>query len=143
MAQYDKHGFIAELEPSEIMIFGSNRAGRHGAGAALQAYRDFGAVYGCGEGLRGKSYAYPTLDEHLRKVHMHDLVASRDLLYKCAGEHPELTFMLTKVGCGLAGYPEEEMRALFSRLEEHRVGVIVPYKQRPANIILPEDWRSQ
>lgn len=143
LAKYDNRGYITELEPNEVIVFGSNTAGIHGAGAALQAYREFGAKYGCGEGLCGQSWAFPTLDKGLRKVHMHELVASRDRLYAAAEEYSHLTFLLTKVGCGLAGFPEEEMRALFSRQEEHPVGVIMPYKQRPANIILPEDWRSK
>ena len=133
---------ITSLGPNDIFVFGSNRAGRHGAGAARQAFCSFGAVMGVGEGLRGKSYAFPSLDENLNPVHLYDLVASRDLLYETARQHPGLTFLLTKVGCGLAGRDESEMRALFSRPEEHAEGVIVPYKERPENIILPEDWRS-
>lgn len=121
---------ITALASNERFVFGSNLAGRHGAGAARQAMDDFGAEYGVGEGLTGSAYAFPTLDEHFQKVPLRSLVASRDRLYATAAQHPELTFLLTKVGCGLAGFEESTMRALFC----------APVA-RPANIILPEDWR--
>ncbi len=133
---------ITSLGHNDVFVFGSNRGGIHGAGAARQARLQFGAEMGVGEGLTGQAYAFPTLDEHLQSVPLHDLVASRNLLYKTAREHPELIFLMTKVGCGLAGREESEMRALLSRPEEHADGVIVPYVDRPSNIILPEDWRS-
>ena len=118
---------ITKLEPSEIFVFGSNLAGVHGAGAALQARRQFGARLGIGEGRTGQTYAFPTLDENLQKRNIADIELSRDALFRCCAEFPYLRFLLTKVGCGLAGYPEAQMRALFT---EH-----------PENLILPEDWR--
>ena len=118
---------ITELKPNEIFVFGSNLAGRHGAGAARQAREQFGAPMGVGEGLTGRSYAFPTLDENLNRRSMKDLRESRARLYFTCEENPELTFLLTKVGCGLAGYPEADMRALFVNA--------------PANLILPEDWQ--
>jgi hypothetical protein len=117
---------ITELRPREIFVFGSNLAGRHGAGAALQARTQFGAEYGIGEGLTGRCYAYPTLDARLRKRSLKSLAASRDKLFATARALPEYTFLLTKVGCGLAGYPEEEMKLLF--------------KLSPENIVKPAGW---
>ena len=97
---------ITKLAPNEIFVFGSNTAGRHGRGAALQARQQFGAVYGIGEGLTGQCYAFPTLDgsaNQLRPVNTHQLRESRNLLYKTCATNPDKRFLLTKVGCGLAG----------------------------------------
>lgn len=118
---------ITALAPNEIFVFGSNLAGRHGAGAARQAYECFGAQMGCGEGMTGRSYAFPTLNWHLAKRSIEAIRHSRDVLFDCCRAHPNKRFLLTKVGCGLAGYPESEMRALF----------IDP----PENLILPEEWK--
>ena len=118
---------ITSLKPNQLLVFGSNLAGRHGAGAAKQAHDQFGAKYGVGEGITGQSYAFPTLGMGLQKLSMHELRMSVRNLYGTCAAFPDKEFLLTKVGCGLAGYPESEMRALF----------VDP----PANLILPEDWR--
>ena len=118
---------ITKLAPNEIFVFGSNLAGRHGAGAAKQAHDDFGAKHGVGEGLTGRCYAFPTLCSQLHRLGLSDLRDSRDCLYRCCEAHPYARFLLTKVGCGLAGYPEATMRGLFT--------------DPPANLMMPEDWR--
>lgn len=117
---------ITKLKPNQIFIFGSNMAGRHGAGAAAQARRDFGAEYGVGEGLTGQCYAFPTLTENFQRVSNTQLKASRLMLYKTAEAHPDKEFLLTKVGCGLAGFSEATMKRLF--------------KNAPANIRKPDGW---
>ena len=118
---------ITTLKDNEIFVFGSNLAGRHGAGAALQAKKQFGAKNGVGEGLTGMAYAFPTLGKKLEQLPMSSLQASRDKLYSKCAEHPKTRFLLTKVGCGLAGYPEADMKALFTNA--------------PANLIMPDDWK--
>ena len=118
---------ITHLEPDQIFVFGSNLAGIHGAGAAWQAHKNFGARYGTGEGLTGQCYAFPTLDGGFHQLPMERLIEARDLLYQTASLRPEKQFLLTKVGCGLAGFAEETMRGLFMN--------------PPENLILPEDWR--
>ncbi len=126
---------IMKLAPNEIFVFGSNTAGRHGRGAALQALQQFGAVYGVGEGLTGQTYAFPTLDGSNGKLIQLPhcaLQASRDRLYECCEANPGKRFLLTKVGCGLAGYAEFEIVSLFS---------YPPH--RPENLILPEDWEAK
>jgi len=117
---------ITELKENEVFVFGSNLAGIHGAGAARQAYKQFGAALGVGEGLTGQCYAFPTLGPKLEKIPIERMEEARDSLYSCCAELPEKTFLLTKVGCGLAGYDELEMRALFTR--------------PPKNLIVPEGW---
>ena len=118
---------ITALADNEIFVFGSNIAGRHGAGAALQARRQFGAEYGVGEGITGRCYALPTLDYQFRQRTLREVQESRDRLYATCKSLFDRRFLLTKVGCGLAGFPEQIMRALFA--------------DPPENLILPEDWR--
>lgn len=117
---------ITSLKENQVFIFGSNLNGAHGAGAARQAHDDFGAEYGVGEGLTGQSYAFPTLDRNMQKVTPEALEVSRDKLFAFAQANSQLEFLLTKVGCGLAGFPKEEMQSLFDVV--------------PDNIIKPNDW---
>jgi len=90
-----------------------------------------GAACGVGEGLTGQCYAFPTLDNHLQRRSMDELRRSRNLLYHTCIENPDKRFLLTKVGFGLAGYPEDDMKALFS------TATFGP----PDNMMLPEDWQ--
>lgn len=101
---------IMTLAPNEVFVFGSNIHGRHGAGAARFAVERFGAEYGNGEGLQGQSYALPTMEgwESFQEA------VTRFLAY--AESRPDLTFLMTEVGCGLAGYTVEEVAPLFSEV---------------------------
>jgi len=114
---------INELKAEEVFVFGSNLAGRHGAGVARQALQ-WGVVYGVGEGLCGQTYSFPTLDSNLQKRSMFALSISVDKFYTCANQHPELIFLLTEVGCGLAGFTHEEIAPFFHNA--------------PSNVVLPE-----
>ena len=89
---------ITELKENEIFVFGSNIHGMHGGGAARIAYQKFGAEMGNGEGLQGQSYALPTMEglENTKKA--------VDNFIACAKAHKELIFLVTPVGCGIAGY---------------------------------------
>lgn len=98
---------IRSLEPGQIFVFGSNANGFHGGGAAAAAVRLFGAVYGQGDGLQGQSYAISTME---------GMAAMRDNVNRFiafAREHPELTFLVTRIGCGIAGYTADEVAPLF------------------------------
>lgn len=117
---------ITHLKDSQIFIFGSNMAGNHAGGAARQARDSFGAEQGISEGRTGKCYAFPTLTESYERVSNTQLKASRLKLYQYAEAHPELEFLLTKVGCGIAGMNGDKMAALFVNT--------------PSNIILPPEW---
>lgn len=99
---------INELAPGEIFVFGSNASGQHGAGAALMAHERFGAVWGEGHGLHGRSYGIDTMSgaEVMRKE-IADFVGF-------AADHPELTFLVTEIGCGIAGYTPEEVAPAFA-----------------------------
>lgn len=103
---------IAELGEKEIFVFGSNIQGAHGGGAAWFAHRQFGAEWGVGEGLTGRTYALPTMEGKaaLKKAVEH--------FTDCARLHPELTFLVTAVGCGIAGYSPAEVAPLFRTAAE-------------------------
>ena len=98
---------ISELKENEIFVFGSNLAGSHGGGAARLAYERFGAVWGKGAGLYGKTYAIPTMQGgvHTIKPYVDDFISF-------AKEHTHLTFLVTRIGCGIAGFRDEEIAPL-------------------------------
>ena len=99
---------ISELRENEIFVFGSNLAGAHGGGAAWLAYRRFGAVWGEGVGLHGRTYAIPTMQGGVDTVNP---CVDRFILF--SKEHKELTFLVTRIGCGIAGFRNEEIAPLF------------------------------
>ena len=101
--------FITELKSDEVFVFGSNLAGMHGGGAAYIAFKQFGAVMGCGVGLRGQSYAIPTMQGGVDtiKPYVDEFIAF-------ASAHPELFFYVTRIGCGIAGFREKEIDPLFA-----------------------------
>lgn len=100
--------YITELAPDEIFVFGSNLAGSHGGGAALLAHQKFGAVWGVGAGLSGQTYGIPTMHGGLEKIKPY---VDQFLLF--AKMHPELKFLVTEIGCGIAGFAVEEIAPLF------------------------------
>ena len=115
--------FITSLEPNEIFVFGSNLKGMHGGGAAYIAYRKFGAIMGQGVGLQGQSYAIPTMQGGVDTIRPYV-----DEFIAFAKQHAELTFLVTRIGCGIAGFTDEEIAPLF----EAAHGV--------ENIVLPQNW---
>lgn len=109
-----------------IFVFGSNLAGRHGAGAAKFAVQHHGAIYGIGWGLQGNSFAIPTKDANIKTLPL-DFI--RQYVYKFkefAEQHPELQFQLTPIGCGLAGYKHEDIGPMF--------------KDSPPNVVIPKEF---
>jgi hypothetical protein len=101
-----------------IFVFGSNLAGRHGKGAALWARQHRGAIYGQGIGLQGNSYAIPSKDSQLRTLPLGVIEQHVSAFLAFARSRPELTFQLTPIGCGLAGY-----------------------RRAPPNVLWPTEWR--
>lgn len=96
-----------------IFVFGSNLAGRHGRGAALYAKQHHGAIYGQGVGRQGNSYALPTKDHKLRTLPLQAIKKYVDEFIKYAESRPDLQFQVTRVGCGLAGYNDSQIKPLF------------------------------
>lgn len=114
---------ITELKANEIFVYGSNLAGAHGGGAARLAYNRFGAVWGQGVGLQGQSYAIPTMQGGVETIKPYV-----DEFIRFAKEHPELKFLVTKIGCGIAGFKVDEIAPLFY----HAIDC--------ENIVLPKDF---
>lgn len=99
---------ISELQSNEVFVFGSNLAGAHGGGAARAAYNKFGAVWGRGVGLFGQSYAIPTMQGGVETIKPYV-----DEFIRFAKEHYELEFLVTRIGCGIAGFRDSEIAPLF------------------------------
>lgn len=114
---------ITSLKPGEIFVFGSNLSGSHGGGAALAAYRKFGAVWGQGVGLQGQSYGIPTMHGGVAEIKPYV-----DEFIAFAQVHPELKFYVTRIGCGIAGFKVRQMAPLF----RDALGI--------SNIVLPHDF---
>ena len=100
---------ISELKENEIFVFGSNLAGAHGGGAARLAYKRFGAVWGEGVGLHGLTYAIPTMPGGVETIKPYV-----DAFIRFAKAHSRLTFLVTRIGCGIAGFRDEEIAPLFT-----------------------------
>lgn len=111
-----------------VFVFGSNLAGRHGAGAALWARKHRGAAYGVGFGMTGNSFAIPTKDRGIRTLPLHDIARYVDRFIRFAQERGDLTFQLTPIGCGLAGYTPAQVAPMF--------------RNAPPNVMLPDEFRA-
>ena len=111
-----------------VFVFGSNLAGRHGKGAALWARRHRGAIYGRGVGRQGNAYAIPTKDAQLRPLHLGEIRGYVGGFLQYARLHPDLSFELTPIGCGLAGYRPDQIAPMFANA--------------PANVRLPNVFRA-
>lgn len=99
---------IRTLKPNEVFVFGSNLAGQHGGGAAHVAVKKFGAIMGQGVGIQGQSYAIPTMQGGVETI-----TPYVDEFIEFAKAHPELKFYVTRLGCGIAGFKDEEIAPLF------------------------------
>lgn len=122
---------ITSLAENEIFVFGSNLAGMHGGGAARLAHERFGAVWGEGVGLHGQTYAIPTMQGGVEtiKPYVNDFT-------RFAKENRQLTFLVTRIGCGIAGFRDEEIAPLFKEAIDVE-NIILP--KSFAEIILEEN----
>lgn len=112
---------------TDIFVFGSNLAGIHGAGSAAHALESHEAIWGVGVGLQGNSYAIPTKDKNLESLEIEEISKYVAVFLVFAVMNPEMTFNVVKIGCGLAGFTEAQMKPLFAGA--------------PANVNLPKGWR--
>lgn len=114
------------MTTNAVFVFGSNLAGRHGAGAAKFARMNHGAIYGRGTGRQGNSYAIPTKDLALKTLPLNKIQHYVAEFLAYARQNPELIFEVTKIGCGLAGYSESDIAPMFA--------------SAPTNCALPDGW---
>jgi hypothetical protein len=120
---------IDKLNDDEIFVFGSNKSGIMGAGAAKIAYQRFGAVWGVGEGVTGECYAIPTKDYGIRRtLRIDEIKPFVDEFIQFAKNNDDFIFLVTKIGCGLAGYRSNDIAPLFKDAEDIK------------NIYLPLDF---
>lgn len=112
-----------------IFVFGSNLDGHHGGGAALHAMNAWGAKWGVGEGRTGNSYALPTKRTVYQSLTLPEVEDSVQRFLQYARENPDLEFYVTRVGCGLAGFTDEQIAPFFA--------------DAPENCRLPMGWRTE
>lgn len=117
--------YITSLKPNEIFVFGSNIAGFHGGGAAYTAHKLFGAEWSVGVGPTGQCYAIPTMQGGVDTIRPYV-----DDFIQYAKEHPERLFRVTRIGCGIAGFTDEEIAPLFKAASAME------------NVSLPNGWRE-
>lgn len=125
VAEWDRVRRIMST-PDSIFVFGSNEAGIHGAGAALEARTHYGAVPGQEVHLMGRCYAIPTKDKRLCPLPLSEIRLYVREFVKFARTRPDLCFAVTRVGCGLAGYRDAQMAPMFAGY--------------PSNVYLPPSW---
>lgn len=119
---------IKGSDKAPVFVFGSNLKGAHGRGAALFAKRNRGAVYGQGVGHHGNSYAIPTKDEFIKTLPLSRIETYVQEFIYYARENPGMMFEITRIGCGLAGYKDEDIAPMF--------------KGAPSNCIIPLGWQD-
>lgn len=101
------------MRPSLVFVFGSNLAGRHGAGAAKEAVLHWGARFGLGQGYYGRSFAIPTKDEKIRTLPLERIKVYVDGFLSFARMSPSTMYYVTPIGTGLAGYSHEQIAPMF------------------------------
>lgn len=117
--------WITELSPNEVFVFGSNLEGLHCNGAAKLAHQKFGAVWGVGVGMCGQSYAIPTMQGGVSTIKPYV-----DEFLMFALNHRHLTFLVTEIGCGIAGFTPRDIAPLFRMAVERNI----------TNVYLPESF---
>lgn len=120
----------------KVFVFGSNLAGAHGAGAARFAFEQRGAIMGMGKGHFGDSYALPTKDSLIRTLPLHHVRGYVEKFIDYATAHPELEFEVTRIGCGLAGFTDEDIAPLFKGAPDN-VHLPTPAYDK----LCPKAWR--
>lgn len=109
---------ITSLKENEIFIFGSNLNGKHSKGAAKTALQKFGAKWGQAADLQGQSYGIPTKDRNLNVLSIKEISYHVEKMIRCAKKNPQLTFLVTEVGCGLARLSPKDIAPLFEKAKD-------------------------
>lgn len=112
--QYTPENIIS-LKENEVFVFGSNLKGQHGGGAAKLAYKKWGAKWGIGIGHKGQTYAIPTKRDFAHAMPLDEIRPFVDQFIHYAKANPDQIFLVTKIGCGLAGYDIVDIAPLFDQ----------------------------
>ena len=123
--KYHKDGISPD---NVVFVFGSNLAGRHGAGAARAAALHYGAEYGKGHGRMPFCYAIPTKDYNINTLELDVIKFYVKIFIRHASTRPQEEFLITRIGCGLAGYKDSDIAPMF--------------KNAPDNCSFAEEWRQ-
>ena len=105
---------ITHLKSNEIFVFGSNTEGKHGGGAAWFAHKNFGAEWGVAHGISGKTYAIATCTPSIEELPIEAISESVRKFIAHAKQTPSQTYLVTPIGCGIAGFTPEEIAPLFN-----------------------------
>jgi hypothetical protein len=126
MHQYHFDG--ASPKANQIFVFGSNLSGIHGGGAAKAAHQHYGAEWGVAEGLTGKSYAIPTVKARIAgPLSVEQIGEAVERFIEFAEMNPDVRFLVTRIGCGLAGHNDADIAPMFAKA--------------PDNCSLPQNWK--
>lgn len=120
-------GTLPMKSPTTVFVFGSNMAGRHGKGSALVAVKQFGAKYGVGAGFAGQSFGIPTKDAQLLVLPIEAIQGFVNIFLDKARQFDNFQFFVTRIGCGLAGYRDDQIAPMFA--------------DAPTNCSFAEQWR--
>lgn len=107
--------YVDKYKEDMIFVFGSNLAGIHGAGAALDAHLKYGAKIGVGYGMTGNSFAIPTKGHQLQVLPLKTIEMHVKKFLDFARENKDMKFYITPIGCGLAGYKREQIAPMFEK----------------------------
>lgn len=123
---------MGDLDKNQIFVFGSNEAGIHGAGAARYAERKFGATPGLGFGFSAQTFAIPTKDWEVKVLPLDviEFYVKRFITFTNGYYHNKWDFMVTKIGCGLAGFTPEQIAPFFKDCRDQK------------NIWLPQEFHD-
>ena len=111
----------------QIFVFGSNLSGIHGGGAAKAAHQFYGAKWGEAEGIMGQSYAIPTVQKNIAgSLTLEQIQPAVQRFLDFAADHPETEFLVTRIGCVLAGHKDADIAPMFAGA--------------PDNCSLPDTW---
>jgi hypothetical protein len=126
---HDEANRLTAVAPEHVIfVFGSNQGGVHAGGAARSAKEHFGAAMGIPFGLRGRSFAIPTLDSDYQQLSIDTIATSVTLFLRFAAGRPDWLFYVTAIGTGIAGFTAELIAPMFAGA--------------PSNCLLPPDWQA-
>lgn len=131
---------IAFIYQHQVFVFGSNMNGAHIGGAARIAYDQYGAIWGYAEGRYGHSYAIPTLDKDFNKVTEEQLEDSIDTFLEHVMNHKGTDFLLTKIGCGIAGWEVEDVKRIFWQAAQRTTTTFTHSSSLPTNLKIPKEF---
>ena len=120
-------------EPNSLFVFGSNLAGRHAGGSARYAHDNLGAEWGVYSGVTGQCYAIPTCDSNFMPLPVEIIELYVNNFIRYMNDHPSLPFFVTRVGCGIAGFTDEQIAKLFFWAVNGRLNI---------NVDFPEQWKQ-